>query len=241
MPDRKVHVVLRKEDLDPARLADKIVLVIDTLFATTSIVTALAHGAREVRPALNRNEACNIASACTDGEPPVLAGELNGDVLPGFTHPTPQALAAFGLRGRTVVYSTTNGTIALRRAQGAYAVYATCLRNARATMRDALARYHDGTVILLCAGSAGAFNIEDFFTAGVLVRHFRDLCQSAFLTDSAQAALACSTGAEAVPTLMQSRVGRLFAERWRHEIEFAAQVDAEDTLARLVEQSVVRG
>jgi len=48
MPDRKVHVVLRKEDVYPERLADKIVMVIDTLFATTTIVTALAHGAREV-------------------------------------------------------------------------------------------------------------------------------------------------------------------------------------------------
>jgi len=51
MPDRKVHVVLRKEDLDPERLAGKIVMVIDTLFATTTIVTALAHGAAEVLPA----------------------------------------------------------------------------------------------------------------------------------------------------------------------------------------------
>ena len=52
MPDRKVHVVLRKEDLDPERLAGKIVMVIDTLFATTTIVTALAHVSRHQPGAL---------------------------------------------------------------------------------------------------------------------------------------------------------------------------------------------
>src|SRR5258706_81651 len=82
MPDRKVHVVLRKEDVYPERLADKIVMVIDTLFATTTIVTALAHGARQVLPALNHNEARNIAQAAGAGAEVVLAGELNCETVP---------------------------------------------------------------------------------------------------------------------------------------------------------------
>ena len=241
MSERKLHVVLRKEDLDSQRLADKIVMVIDTLFATTTIVTALAHGAREVLPALNHSEARNIARAriSAAGVPPILAGELHGETLPGFAHPTPQALSASGLQGKTVVYSTTNGTIALRRAQAAFAVYATCLRNARATMLDALTQQPDRTVILLCAGSGGAFNIEDFFTAGILVKHFLSLSEVVFLSDSAEAALRCSQ-AEAIPTLMQSRIGRRLAGRWRHEIEYAGQTDSESTVARLIGGAVVQ-
>jgi 2-phosphosulfolactate phosphatase len=240
MPERKLHVVLRKEDLEADRLADKIVVVIDTLFATTTIVTALAQGAQAVVPALNQNEARSIARARGAEQQLILAGELNGETLPGFAQPTPQALSAAGLRGKTVVYSTTNGTIALRRARGAYAVYASCLRNARATMVDALTRQPERTLILLCAGSAGAFNIEDFFTAGVLVGHFLSLSTPALLSDSAQAALRCSQG-EAVPTLMQSRIGRRLAGRWHDEIVYAAQVDSEDTVAHLIGQAVVRG
>jgi 2-phosphosulfolactate phosphatase len=240
MPERRLHVILRKEDLDPARLADKVVIVIDTLFATTTIVTALAHGAREVVPALDESEARLIAGACEPGVPLVLAGELYGETLPGFTDPTPQALAALGLQETRVVYSTTNGTIALRRAAGGHAVYVACLRNARATMSDALSRHAGRTVILLCAGSAGAFNIEDFFTAGKLVGHFSSLNDTALLSDSAQAALQCSR-AEAVPTLLNSRIGRRYAHKWRHEIEFAGQVDSDTTVARLLGPSVVRG
>ncbi len=238
MPERKLHVILRKEDIDPARLADKIVIVIDTLFATTTIVTALAHGALEVIPALDQADARRLARRAGDDAGVVLAGELHGDTLPGFTHPTPQALAALGLRDKRVVYSTTNGTIALHRARGAHAVYAGCLRNARATMLDALRLGPDRTVLLLCAGSAGSFNIEDFFTAGKLTEHFLAHTDRAFLTDSAQAALKCSQ-ADATTTLLQSRIGRKYADRWRSEIEFAAQSDREATVARLIGESVV--
>ena len=45
----KIHVLLKKEELDGQRLAGKVV-VLDVLFATSSIVAALANGAKEVVP-----------------------------------------------------------------------------------------------------------------------------------------------------------------------------------------------
>lgn len=237
-PSRKLHVVLRKEDLDPGRLADKVVIVIDTLFATTTIVAALVHGAREVIPVVGPHEALELAQASKADPRPLLAGELNGEALPGFALPTPQALTSMDIGGRTVVYSTTNGTVALRSAKGAHAVYAACLRNARATVLHG-SRHEGRTVLLLCAGSAGAFNVEDFFTAGVLVRHFLSLPDAPLLTDAAQAALH-SSHADPVSALLQSRVGRRFAPKWRHEIEYAARTDCEDVVAVLDGTSIVR-
>ena len=46
----KIHVLLKKEELDGQRLPGKIVVVLDILFATSSIVAALANGAQEVVP-----------------------------------------------------------------------------------------------------------------------------------------------------------------------------------------------
>jgi hypothetical protein len=46
----KIHVLLKKEELDAQRLPGKTVVVLDILFATSSIVAALAHGAAEVIP-----------------------------------------------------------------------------------------------------------------------------------------------------------------------------------------------
>ena len=49
----KIHVLTRKEELDTVRLAGKIVVVLDILFATTTMVAALAHGASGVVPAID--------------------------------------------------------------------------------------------------------------------------------------------------------------------------------------------
>jgi 2-phosphosulfolactate phosphatase len=54
----KIHVLLKKEELDAQRLEDKVVVVLDILFATSSIVTALAHGATEVIPAIDGRARC---------------------------------------------------------------------------------------------------------------------------------------------------------------------------------------
>ena len=41
----KVHVLTKKEELDSVRLPGKVVVVLDIIFATTTMVAALAHGA----------------------------------------------------------------------------------------------------------------------------------------------------------------------------------------------------
>ena len=49
----KVHVLYRKEELDHERLEGKVAIVLDVLFATSTIITALANGATEVIPTLD--------------------------------------------------------------------------------------------------------------------------------------------------------------------------------------------
>ena len=44
----KIHVLTKKEELDSVRVAGKVVVVLDILFATTTMVAALANGASEV-------------------------------------------------------------------------------------------------------------------------------------------------------------------------------------------------
>ena len=42
--NHKIHVLTKKEELDTVRLPGKVVVVLDILFATTTMVTALAQG-----------------------------------------------------------------------------------------------------------------------------------------------------------------------------------------------------
>ncbi|HEX6690697.1 MAG TPA: 2-phosphosulfolactate phosphatase, partial [Burkholderiales bacterium] len=93
--NHKVHVLTKKEELDTVRVPGKVVVVLDILFATTTMVTALAHGATEVLPVLDEA----TARARAKELPPdsyVLSGELNADTLPGFAHPAPLSLVAHG-------------------------------------------------------------------------------------------------------------------------------------------------
>ena len=161
---QKIHVLLKKEELDAQRLDGKVVVVLDILFATSSIVTALAHGATEVIPTLDGRAAQEAAKAFPAGSY-VLSGELNADTLPGFVHPTPQALLAEGIAGRRLIYCTTNGTVALAKSQGAAHVYAAALLNGRAVVERIAAQHPDSTILIVCSGSADNFNLEDFYGA----------------------------------------------------------------------------
>jgi 2-phosphosulfolactate phosphatase len=230
----KLHVLTRKEELDDHRLPGKVVVVIDVLFATTSIAAVLAAGAAEVIPALDGEAARAVAA----GRPPgsfLLAGELDAATLPGFSDPTPLALLQLPLRGRALVYSTTNGTVALGKAAGAARVYAAALVNGAAVV-DHLVRTAQGeTVLLVCSGSAAAFNLEDFYGAGHLVSHLARRVAGLELSDAALAALMLHDGAEPLPCLARGRVGRLMLARGlERELEYAARPDRLAVVPELV-------
>ena len=225
--NHKIHVLTKKEELDTVRVGGKVVVVLDILFATTTMVTALAHGARDVVPVLDEAAARAQASQLAENSF-VLAGELYAEVLPGFAHPAPLSLLAHGVAGKTVVYSTTNGTVAMTQAAGASRVYCGALLNARALAEHVLANHPRETVLIVCAGSGNNFNFEDFYGAGCFVERFAErLGPSADLSDAAKAARLLYRQANAPEALLECRVGRMMVARGlQHEVEFASRHDA---------------
>lgn len=223
----KIHVLTKKEELDSIRLPGKVAVVIDVLFATTTMVSALAHGAVEVLPALDETAARDRCSGLPDNSF-VLAGELYAETLPGFAHPAPLALLKHGVEGKSLVYCTTNGTVAMSLAAGAARTYCGALLNAEALARHIVATHPRETVLLVCSGSGNNFNLEDFFGAGCLVERFAALLgESADLSDAAKAARLAYRNACMPEALLDCRVGRMMAARGlRREVEFAARIDA---------------
>ena len=147
-PAPQIHVVVRKEDIDPERLPGRVAIVLDILFATTTIVSALDAGATAVIPAEDRHEALRIAATLPAGGYSI-AGEDQMAAIPGFASPLPLELTREpGFAGRPLVYSTTNGTVALRRSSAADAVYAAALLNARATLGHVRA-HHPGKPVVI--------------------------------------------------------------------------------------------
>ena len=219
----KVHVLFRKEDLDGMRLAGKVVIVLDILFATSTIVTAFAHGATEVIPTLDEWGARAKAAELPEGSF-IAAGELNAITLDGFAPPTPLALLEYGVRGKTIVYSTTNGTVALQLSAGADHVYAGAMLNAEAVVAHVRKHQPDDTVLIVCSGSAGTVNLEDLVGAGYFVDLFAsELGGAGDLSDAAHAAHVVFRAGNPFEALMRSRVGRMMEDRnLVHEVEYAA-------------------
>jgi 2-phosphosulfolactate phosphatase len=225
--NHRIHVLTRKEELDGMRVPGKVVVVLDILFATTTMVAALGHGATEVLPVADEAAARAAGARHAEGSY-VLSGELYAETLPGFAHPAPLALVAHGVKDKTVIYSTTNGTVAMTLAAGAKRVYCGALLNAQAVAARVVAEHPRDTVLILCSGSGGNFNLEDFYGAGCFVDRFaRLLGPGADFSDAARAALAFYRAADAPRVLRDCRVGRMMIERGLgHEVDFAARFDA---------------
>src|SRR3954451_12160584 len=223
----KLHVLTRKEEFDSVRIAGKVVVVIDILFATTTMVAALAHGAREVIPVLDE-AAARAEDQLRGAGRGVLAGELYAETLPGFVHPAPLALVAHGVKDRTVIYSTTNGTVAMSLAAGAKRIYCGALLNAGRLTEHILSTHAGDTVLLVCSGSVGNFNFEDFYGAGCFVERFAErLGSGADLSDAARAARTVYRAARAPEALLDCRFGRMMtAKGLAREVEFPCRVDA---------------
>src|SRR3712207_6579786 len=96
--------------LPQADLSDATCVVFDVLRATSSMVTGLAHGVAEIVPERTIEEARSAVCRYPDA---ILAGERHGDPIEGF-HIGNSPFEYRDLQGRTVISTTTNGTIALR-------------------------------------------------------------------------------------------------------------------------------
>jgi 2-phosphosulfolactate phosphatase len=206
----KIHVLLRKEDLDHTRIQDSIVVIIDVLLATSTIATALYHGAKEVIPVFDEKEALAAAKGLEDGSY-VLVGEKDGYTISGFSGPSPNQLIKSNVKGKTVILSTTNGTVAVRKSMDAKKIYTSSLLNGKSLAERIRSDYEDETIIIVCSGSGGEFSLEDFYGAGYLIAQLIEGNLSEWhLTDASLAALGfyqhCPQTSE--KCLIDSRIGQ---------------------------------
>lgn len=156
--------------MPPGSAAGGIAVVIDVLRASTTMITALAHGAVAVMPRRSIEEARAAAAACPGA---VLGGERGCVRIEGFdvgNSPLEYTLAR--VAGRTVVITTTNGTAALAACHEATEVLVGAMVNrtavAAAAKRLALAQGLSA-VHLVCAGTDGEVTREDVLTAGAIL------------------------------------------------------------------------
>ncbi len=164
MPELVIHPL--PETVAPADLARGAVVVIDVLRATTVIVHALAHGARAVVAAASIEEARQVASRWPARER-LLGGERHGVTIAGFDlDNSPFSYSPEVVAGQTIVFTTTNGTRALRWAEQAAEIRIAAFANLTAVVEGL--REEARPVHLLCAGTDNRITGEDLLVAGAI-------------------------------------------------------------------------
>ncbi len=161
----RVDVAFTPAALPAATLAGATALVVDVLRASTTLVTALAHGCLGVLPVAEVEEARRRAGGLPGA---LLAGERGGDPPEGFDlGNSPLEFTPARVDGRLIVFTTSNGTRALLAARPATAVAVAAFVNLTAAADWALDQGRN--LVVVCAGELGERSVEDEICAGLLV------------------------------------------------------------------------
>jgi 2-phosphosulfolactate phosphatase len=227
----RVHVAFT-----PAEAAEAPVgIVVDVLRATSTIAQALATGYERVYCCREIDEARALREQLGEG---LLGGEREAIKIDGFDVGASPREFLGEPRGKTVIFSTTNGTRAiLETATRCEEVFLGSLLNLDAVAGAVRGRGED--VSIVCAGFQGTFALDDAYCAGRVVRLI-----DAEPTDSAKAAEAI---ARAWPDAHEGLLARTYGPPGLEEdIAFCAQVgilDVVPRLARMVDGSaeITRG
>jgi 2-phosphosulfolactate phosphatase len=180
---RAILVHLVPALFEPADLRGGVAVVIDVLRATSTIVHALAAGAKAVVPCGEIDEARQVAAQSPRGSV-LLGGEREGLRIPGFDlGNSPADYAPDVVADKKIIFTTTNGTRALIRAREARRVLIGALSNLSA-VADLLSA-EGGPVHLVCAGTAGRVTLEDVLCAGAIAHRLESAVRDADLSDDA--------------------------------------------------------
>lgn len=141
---------------------NQIVVVVDVFRATTSMIAAFDHGAKEIIPVASVDEARTLKQKGF-----VVAGERDGIKLEfGDFGNSPLEFETTEIKGKTLVFTTTNGTSALKLAALDHAVYIAAFTNLNVLSKHlAQQNVH---LLILCAGWKNQFSLEDTLCAGAL-------------------------------------------------------------------------
>ena len=162
MTKRKLETCFSPALYEAEGHSNSIVVIIDILRASSAICTAFANGAVSIIPVSEVAEARDYKSKGY-----LVAAERDGFVLDfaDFGN-SPFNFTKEKVSGKTIVYSTTNGTGIIKLASSAFMTVIGSFLNIGALTKWLIKQ--DKDVLLLCAGWKNRFNIEDTVCAGAI-------------------------------------------------------------------------
>ncbi len=174
-----IDVVASVNELRQEDVLFKTVIVIDTLRATSSMITGVAQGVDEIIPV----ETIGQAKSLLAQDPSyLLAGERNSKKIPGFhLGNSPSEWLSVPLKAQRIIFTTTNGTRAILKAAKADQTLIGSFLNGQSCAKQAI--IHQADITILCAGTRNQFAIEDGLAAGYLIDWLLQMAERITIND----------------------------------------------------------
>lgn len=180
---KKIDVCLSPDLIHLYTVENKTVVIVDILRATSCMVTGLAHGVESLIPVATLEE-CR-QHQCTGL---IAAAERDGKKVEGFEiDNSPFSYMNPELKGKTIVMTTTNGTLALTKSAGAREILIGAFLNISYLKKYLISQNND--ILIVCAAWKGKVNLEDTLFAGALVNELKEYveyaCDAPMLAETA--------------------------------------------------------
>jgi len=222
----KINVVLSPTSVDELHFSGKTTVVVDILRATTSILTALMNGAKEIVPVGSVEFAMKASSNMFGGQT-LICGERNAKKIDGFNlGNSPLEFVPEVIGGKSLVFFTTNGTKAIVKAKYSNEVIIGSFLNL-----SAIAKYLvelNKPFEILCSGRNNSFSLEDTVFAGKLISEITSLIPDVELSDSglASVAIAKTFGKNLKKMFTESAHGKFLKENgFEEDLKYCAKLN----------------
>lgn len=232
------RVYLNVTEVDPALVAEAAVVVIDVVRATTSMVEALANGARAIYPTASTEEAVKLLGSL-GREDTLLCGERKGVKIEGFDlGNSPSEFTRKVVEDKRIVMSTTNGTVAFAGVQEARRVIACAFTNLSAVV-DAVRE--EDELVVVCSGRMARFSLDDAVCAGHLLKRLGVDAEESAHNDATRAVLALGGAIEPGRAFLAgTEAGRaLAAIGLADDLEVCGHVDRHAIVAEMRDRALV--
>lgn len=167
-----------------------VVIAIDVLRASTTMITALEYGVTSIIPVTTVENALELYEISQPNS--VLLGGERNNIKPSKFHfgNSPFEYQNKEVSNKKVIFTTTNGTKLLNTLQNYQKIFLGCYRNVLALVHYISKLYKNQfNILIACAGSNDKFSFDDVLCAGAFVDSFQTISPANIqLTDTAKVA-----------------------------------------------------
>jgi 2-phosphosulfolactate phosphatase len=227
----KIDVLYSPVQADELFFTGKTTVVIDVLRASSTIITALTNGAKEVVPVGTVEFAVKVSGGIFGGQT-LLGGERNTKKIEGFAlGNSPSEYTTEIVSGKSIVFYSTNGSRAIVKAKYSTNLFICSFNNLKALAKHIKKLNED--VVVLCAGNNNFFSLEDSVCAGMLTSELIAGNKTFELTDASTSALTLfkSFGKNLFKLLSETDHGQLLINNgFEDDLKACSELDSTDVI-----------